>query len=89
MIVELNYLPSCSCVRSTNLHHVNQQMLECLRALVIIFQSLKREVIKKQGEGVESRPLPRQAGMITTSLPVSRLLETKIFETIKCYPYIS
>ena len=57
--------------------------------IVIIFLSLKKEIIKKQGAGEESRPLAPQACMITTTLPATWLLETKIFETIKCYLYIS
>ena len=44
-------------------------------ALVIFFLSLKDEIIKKQGAAVEPRPLAPPAGMITTTLPVSRLLK--------------
>ena len=51
------------------------------------FLSLKKEIIKIQGVEVEPSPLAPQAGMITTTLPGSRLLETKNFTTIKCYPY--
>ena len=51
------------------------------------FLSLKMEIVNVQRVEVEPRPLAPQAGMITTTLPASRLLETENFTTIKCYPY--
>ena len=56
-------------------------------ALVIFFLSLKKEIIKIQGVGIEPRLLAPQAGMITNTLPASWLLKAENFETIKCYPY--
>ena len=53
----------------------------------IFFLSLKKEIIKMKGAGVEPHPLAPPAGMITTTLPVSRLLEPENFKTIKRYPY--
>ena len=40
-----------------------------------------------EGAGIEPRPLAPLAGMITTTLPASRLLESENCKTIKCYPY--
>ena len=51
------------------------------------FSSLKKEVIKKQGVGVKPRPVAPPTGMITTTLPASRLLRPENFKTIKRYPY--
>ena len=49
--------------------------------------SLKKDIIKIQGVRVEPHPLAPQAGIITTTLPASWLLEAENFETVKCYPY--
>ena len=40
-----------------------------------------------KGAGVEPRPLAPLAGMITTTLPASRLLKPENCKTIKRYPY--
>ena len=40
-----------------------------------------------KGAGVEPRLLAPQAGMITTTLPASRLLKPENCKTIKPYPY--
>ena len=53
----------------------------------IFFLSLKKEIFKKQGAGVEPRPTAPPAGMITTTLPASRLLKPENFKRIKRYPY--
>ena len=53
----------------------------------IFFLSLKNEIIKKQGAGVEPRPLASPASVITTTLPANRLLKPEKFRKIKWYPY--
>ena len=57
------------------------------RPPLYFFLSLKKEIIKMKGAGVEPRPLVLLAGMIATTLPVSRLLEPENCKTIKRYPY--
>ena len=53
----------------------------------IFFQSLKKEIITMKGARVEPRPVAPLAGMITTTLPASRLLKPENCKTIKRYPY--
>ena len=53
----------------------------------IFFLSLKKKIVKVEDAGVEPRPLAPLAGMITTTLPASRLLKPENCKTIKRYPY--
>ena len=53
----------------------------------IFFLSLKKEIVKIKGAGVEPCPLAPLAGMITTTLPASRLVIPENCKTIKRYPY--
>ena len=57
------------------------------RGLAIFFLSLKKEIIKMKGAGVEPRPLALLAGVITTILSASRLLKLENCQTVKRYPY--
>ena len=68
--------------RHSNLVNLNQSWVLTIRLMALIagmalstcnffFLSLKNEITKKQGAGVEPRPLAPQAGMITTTLPAS------------------
>ena len=47
------------------------------------FLSLKKEIIKMKGAAVQPRPLAPLTGMITTTLPASRLLKLENCKTIK------
>ena len=51
------------------------------------YKSLKKEIVKIKGAGVEPCPLAPLAGMITTTLPASRLVKPENCKTIKRYPY--